>query len=90
MDTLDNRQAKGMADVVRHDGRLDLSVSTQPIDPDGGYLEVWLINKDLKRMVSVGVLEPSEQGQSFAIPAGAARPGLRHRRHLARGLRRGP
>jgi len=43
-----------MADVVRHDGRLDLSVSTQPIDPDGGYLEVRLINKDLKRMVSVG------------------------------------
>jgi hypothetical protein len=68
LDTLDTRQAKGTADVVRHDGRLDLTVSTQPIDPDGGYLEVWLINKDLKRMVSVGVLEPSETGQSFAIP----------------------
>ena len=68
LDTLDTQQAKGTADVVRHDGRLDLTVSTQPIDPDGGYLEVWLINKDLKRMVSVGVLEPSEAGQSFAIP----------------------
>jgi hypothetical protein len=68
LDTLDTRQAKGTADVVRHDGRLDLTVSTQPIDPDGGYLEVWLINKDLKRMVSVGVLEPSESDQSFAIP----------------------
>ena len=68
LDTLDTQQAKGTADVVRHDGRLDLTVSTQPIDPDGGYLEVWLINKDLKRMVSVGVLEPSESGQSFAIP----------------------
>jgi Anti-sigma-K factor rskA len=68
LDTLDTQQAKGTADVVRHDGRLDLTVSTQPIDPDGGYLEVWLINKDLKRMVSVGVLEPSETGQSFAIP----------------------
>jgi hypothetical protein len=68
LDTLDTQQAKGTADVVRHDGRLDLTVSTQPIDPDGGYLEVWLINKDLKRMVSVGVLEPGEDGQSFAIP----------------------
>jgi len=68
LDTLDTQQARGTADVVRHDGRLDLTVSTQPIDPDGGYLEVWLINKDLKRMVSVGVLEPSESGQSFAIP----------------------
>ena len=68
LDTLDTQQVKGTADVVRHDGRLDLTVSTQPIDPDGGYLEVWLINKDLKRMVSVGVLEPSESDQSFAIP----------------------
>ena len=68
LDTLDTQQVKGTADVVRHDGRLDLTVSTQPIDPDGGYLEVWLINKDLKRMVSVGVLEPSQSGQSFAIP----------------------
>jgi hypothetical protein len=68
LDTLDTRQARGTADVVRHDGRLDLSVSTQPIDPDGGYLEVWLINKDLKRMVSVGVLDPAASGQSFAIP----------------------
>jgi hypothetical protein len=68
LDTLDTRQAKGTADVVRQDGRLDLEVSTQPIDPDGGYLEVWLINKDLKRMVSVGVLEPGQENQSFAIP----------------------
>ena len=88
LDTLDTQQAKGTADVVRHDGRLDLAVSTQPIDPGDGYLEVWLINKDLKRMVSVGVLEPGEDGQSFAIPQDAARPGLRHRRHLPRGLRR--
>jgi hypothetical protein len=68
LDTLDTRQVRGTADVVRHDGRLDLAVSTQPIDPAGGYLEVWLINNDLKRMVSVGVLEPGEDAQSFAIP----------------------
>ena len=54
LDTLDTRQARGTADVVRDGGRLDLAVSTQPIDPGNGYLEVWLINKDLKRMVSVG------------------------------------
>jgi hypothetical protein len=68
LDTLDTRQARGTADIVREDGRLDLDVSTQPIDAGNGYLEVWLINKDLKRMVSVGVLEPGEDGQSFAIP----------------------
>ena len=64
LDTLDTQQAKGTADVVREDGRLDLAVSTQPIDPGNGYLEVWLINKDLKRMVSVGVLEPGEERRS--------------------------
>ncbi len=68
LDTLDTRQARGTADVVREDGRLDLAVRTQPIDPGTGYLEVWLINKDLKRMVSVGVLQPGEPAQSFAIP----------------------
>ena len=68
LDTLDTRQVKGTADVVREDGRLDLAVSTQPIDAGNGYLEVWLINKDLKRMVSVGVLQPGESAQSFAIP----------------------
>lgn len=68
LDTLDTQQVKGTADVVRHDGRLDLTVSTQPIDPDGGYLEVWLINQDLERMVSVGVLEPTVTDQSFTIP----------------------
>jgi len=68
LDTLDTQQVKGTADVVRQSGRLDLTVSTQPIDPDGGYLEVWLINKDLSRMVSVGVLEPDERSQSFTIP----------------------
>ena len=68
LDTLDTRQAKGTADVVREGGRLDLAVDTQPIDPGNGYLEVWLINKDLKRMVSVGVLQPGEDAQSFAIP----------------------
>ncbi|HYN68380.1 MAG TPA: anti-sigma factor [Ornithinibacter sp.] len=68
LDTLDTQQAKGTADVVRRDGHLDLTVSTQPIDPDGGYLEVWLINEDLTRMVSVGVLEPSLADQSFTIP----------------------
>ena len=68
LDTLDTRQAKGTADVVREDGRLDLAGEHPADRPRNGYLEVWLINKDLKRMVSVGVLEPGEEAQSFAIP----------------------
>ncbi len=68
LDTLDNRQVRGTADVVEHDGRLDLQVTTQPMDAGAGYLEVWLINKDLKRMVSLGVLEPGARAQPFVIP----------------------
>ena len=67
--TLDTQQALGTADVVRHDGQVDLAVSTEPLDPPAeGYLEVWLINKDLKRMVSVGVLRPGAADQAFPIP----------------------
>ncbi|GAA4413893.1 hypothetical protein GCM10023168_37060 [Fodinibacter luteus] len=68
LDTLDTQQVKGSADVVRHEDRLDLAVRTEPIDAADGYLEVWLINEDLQRMVSVGVLRPGETDQSFAIP----------------------
>jgi hypothetical protein len=69
LDTLDTQQALGTADVVRHDGQVDLAVNTDPLAPPAdGYLEVWLINEDLKRMVSVGVLRPGAADQTFAIP----------------------
>lgn len=69
LDTLDTQQVRGSADVVRHAGRTDLAVRTDPLDaPTGGYLEVWLINEDLQRMVSVGVLRPGAADQTFAIP----------------------
>ena len=42
---------------------LDLTVATAtPLDAGDGYLEVWLLNADGKRMVSVGVLAPGDQG----------------------------
>ena len=68
LDTLDTQQVKGSAEVVSHDGTLDLAVRTETIDPAGGYLEVWLLNEDGKRMISVGVLEPGLTEQSFTIP----------------------
>ena len=69
LDTLDTRQARGTAEVLRHADRVDLAVSTDPLDPpEDGYLEVWLINEDLQRMVSVGVLRPDAADQTFPIP----------------------
>ncbi|MBM6402264.1 anti-sigma factor [Phycicoccus sonneratiae] len=67
LDTLDTRQVLGNASAVRLDGHLDLDVDTPRLEAGSGYLEVWLINRDLRRMVSVGVLRPGEGTQRFAI-----------------------
>lgn len=59
LDASDPRQL-GEAAVVRTAGGYQLSIDTsKPVDAGTGYLEVWLINRDLKRMVSIGVLRGS-------------------------------
>lgn len=69
LDTLDTGKSKGEASVVEANGAVDLSVDTAALDPGDGYLEVWLINEDGKRMVSVGVLDPAEGRATFPISA---------------------
>lgn len=54
---------------------LDVSATQLPTDATG-FHEVWLINIDGKRMVSVGLLDPSGQG-SFEIPATLWQKGYR-------------
>ncbi|HET7800309.1 MAG TPA: anti-sigma factor [Humibacillus xanthopallidus] len=67
LSTLDTKQDEGKATVVRSGDGLDLTVATtKPLDAGDGYLEVWLLNKDGKRMVSVGVLAPGDKA-SFPI-----------------------
>ncbi len=56
LDTLDTQERLGDATLVRGEAGMDLRVATAPLDPGEGYLEVWLINTDGKRMVSIGVL----------------------------------
>ena len=67
--TLDTGSRLGVADLVEHDGITDLTLHTDPLAADDGYLEVWLINTDGERMVSIGVLEPDRTDQTFAVPA---------------------
>jgi hypothetical protein len=67
LSTLDTKQDEGKATVVRSGDGLDLTVATtKPLDAGDGYLEVWLLNADGKRMVSVGVLAPGDKA-SFPI-----------------------
>jgi hypothetical protein len=67
LSTLDTKQDEGKATIVRSRDGLDLTVATaKPLDAGNGYLEVWLLNADGKRMVSVGVLAPGDKA-SFPI-----------------------
>lgn len=68
LDTLDTGTRGGEAELLSSAASgLDLRVQVKPLDPGDGYLEVWLINTDLKRMVSIGVLPKDATVQDFRI-----------------------
>lgn len=67
LQTLDTGERLGSAAVRQRDGQLVLEVVSPEVDPGPGYKEVWLINEDGERMVSVGVLDASSSEQSFGI-----------------------
>jgi Anti-sigma-K factor rskA len=73
--TLDaSRVREGTAALLNSSGTEELRVDTQPMSsPSNGYVEVWLINTDGKRMVSLGVLAGT-QGV-FPVPANAIAQG---------------
>lgn len=67
LDTLDGDQQLGTATVSRTGARTDLMLSLTGGDAGSGYLEVWLIHRDLEQMVSVGVVGDT-WSPSFTIP----------------------
>jgi hypothetical protein len=77
--TLDaSKQQEGTAQLLGGQGGQggqgqELRVETQPMSAGNGYVEVWLINTDGKRMVSLGVLSTT-QG-TFPIPPDAIAQG---------------
>jgi hypothetical protein len=62
LDTLDTGVQEGTATLVQTSAGVELRVATSPVSAGNGYLEVWLINTDGKRMVSVGVLSNGASG----------------------------
>jgi anti-sigma-K factor RskA len=48
----------GRAELIDHDGSLQLRVDTSELDAGDGYLELWLIDPSVTRLVSLGPLRP--------------------------------
>lgn len=68
LETLDTSQQGGQATLTAQGGGLELTLRVAPLDAGSGFLEVWLINVDLKRMVSIGVLPAGTTQQAFPVP----------------------
>jgi anti-sigma-K factor RskA len=74
--TLDaSKQEEGTAKLLGNQGSQgqELRVDTQPMSPGSGYVEVWLLNRDGTRMVSLGVLSGTEA--TFPVPPDAIAQG---------------
>lgn len=69
-------QARGAAEVRRHDDRVALHVEASDLDGPDGTREVWLINTDGSRMVSLGLLPAGEAGE-FDFPERLLEQGYR-------------
>ncbi|MEP6630717.1 MAG: anti-sigma factor [Lapillicoccus sp.] len=72
--TLDaTRQQEGTAELLDARGVRELRVDAATMPAGSGYVEVWLINADGKRMVSLGVM--STRREVFTVPSGAIEQG---------------
>ncbi|MBE7325841.1 anti-sigma factor [Nocardioides sp. Y6] len=75
--TLDDAaEDRGAAQVRRHDDRVVLHVEASDLGGPDGTREVWLINVDGSRMVSLGLLPPGEAGD-FDFPERLLEQGYR-------------
>lgn len=65
---LESAQVLGVASLAHRDGGLRLDLPALDLDPGDGFLEVWLINEDLTRMISIGVLPADADGTVLPVP----------------------
>ena len=72
----DSPQDRGAAEVRRHDDRVVLHVEAADLGGPDGTREVWLINTDGTRMVSLGLLASGDAGE-FEFPERLLEQGYR-------------
>jgi len=76
LDPLEGKSGAGTADLVKAPAGGKLKVTASGLSASQGFYEVWLINTDGKRMVSLGVLDP-RTGGTFQIPGQITAQGYR-------------
>ena len=64
---LDSDAERGEASAVKTDDTFTIRVSASELGDEPGVHEVWLINVDGKRMISIGLLASGDEGE-FAVP----------------------
>lgn len=64
---LPDKSGQGTAELIRKGGVVQLSVTTTADRGGPGYEELWLINTDGQRMISLGILPPDGRG-SYPLP----------------------
>ena len=74
LEPLPGKTGSGTADLIQAGNELQVSVTG--LTAQSGYYELWLINSDGQRMVSLGVLDPARPG-TFVIPADLTSQGYR-------------
>ena len=75
LSAVDGSQKLGRADLLDQGGETELQVSTAAMPATPGFVEVWLLKDDGKRMLSIGVLD--SQNGVFAVPPSALAQGYR-------------
>lgn len=71
---LEGKNGSGVANLLRTDNGLLLQLRANGLPTPRGFYEVWLINQDGRRMVSLGVLELGGPA-TFAVPTGLTSQG---------------
>ncbi len=77
LDTLDTVEQRGEATLLRGRDGYALQLGVQGMDAGDDLLEVWLINTDGTRMVSVGILPNTATDGSFSVNSGLFEQGYR-------------
>ena len=73
---LAGKSGSGSAELYSTSGGAELHIGSSGLAQPQGFYEVWLINADGKRMVSLGVLDAAGAG-TFGVPANAVSQGYR-------------